>query len=218
MDIRNSLHRLGYDVHKITNSGEKAIQDIVEINPSLVLVNVCLIGELASVKLIDAIKINLKIPVLYLTDNLGLKTFINNKLEEPFSYIIKPFTERELYNAVEMALYKDKIQKQFQQENQKLLTVINSMGCAVVMIDINAYIQMINPIAEILTGWQQKEALGKFWRDVLNLVDKDTGEEIVHIVTQAMETGVVLQLPENCLLITRDGKKNPDCRYCCTNS
>ncbi|MBD2432435.1 MULTISPECIES: diguanylate cyclase domain-containing protein [Fischerella] len=209
VDIRNSLHRLGYDVHKITNSGEKAIQDIVEINPSLVLVNVCLIGELASVKLIDAIKINLKIPVLYLTDNLGLKTFINNKLEEPFSYIIKPFTERELYNTVEMALYKDKIQKQFQQENQKLLTVINSMGCAVVMIDINAYIQMINPIAEILTGWQQKEALGKFWRDVLNLVDKDTGEEIVHIVTQAMETGVVLQLPENCLLITRDGKKIP---------
>ncbi|PLZ95991.1 REC domain-containing diguanylate cyclase, partial [Fischerella thermalis CCMEE 5196] len=39
--------------------------------------------------------------------------------------------------------------------------------------------------------------------------DKDTGEEIVNIVTQAMETGIVLQLPENCLLITRDGKKIP---------
>jgi diguanylate cyclase (GGDEF)-like protein/PAS domain S-box-containing protein len=208
-DIINSLHRLGYDVHKITNSGEKAIQYIVEINPNLVLIDVCLIGEIVTIKVIDTIKINLKIPVLYLTDNLGLKTFSSNQLEEPLSYIIKPFTERELYNAVEMALYKDKIQKQFQQENQKLLTVINSMGCAVVITDINAYIQMINPIAEILTGWQQKEALGKFWRDVLNLVDKDTGEEIVHIVTQVMETGVVLQLPENCLLITRDGKKIP---------
>jgi diguanylate cyclase (GGDEF)-like protein/PAS domain S-box-containing protein len=209
VDIRNSLHRLRYDVHKITNSEKQIIQTIVDINPDLVIMNICLIGELEGVKVIDTIKINLKIPVLYLTDNLGLKTFSNNHFKEPFSYIIKPFTERELSNAVEMALYKDKIQKQLQQENQRLLTVINSMGCAVVMTDINAYIQMMNPIAEILTGWQQKEALGKFLGNVLNLVDKDTGEEIVHIVTQAMAAGVVLQLPEKCILVARDGKKIP---------
>ncbi|WP_315791545.1 diguanylate cyclase domain-containing protein [Fischerella sp. JS2] len=209
VDIRNTLHKLGYEVYKITDFGENAIQNIVEISPNLVLIDIGSIGKLDCVEVIDTIKINFTIPVLYLTDNSGLTTFNHNSLEEPFSYIIKPFTEKELYNAVEMALYKDKIQKQLQQENQKLLTVINSMGCAVVMTDINSCIQMINPIAEVLTGWQQKEALGKFWRDVLNLVDKDTGEEIVHIVTQAMETGVVLQLPENCLLITRDGKKIP---------
>lgn len=209
VDITNTLHNLGYEVHKITNFGENAIQNIVEISPDLVLICICLIEELDCVEVIDSIKFNLKIPVLYLTEDPEHKTFSNNHLGEPFSYIIKPFTEKELYNAVEMALYKEKIHKQLKQENQKLLTVINSMGCAVVMTDINSCIQMMNPVAEILTGCQQKEALGKFWRDVLNLVDQDTGEEIVDIVTQAMETGIVLQLPENCLLITRDGKKIP---------
>lgn len=209
VDIRNTLHRLGYEVHKIINFGENAIQNIVEISPDLVLIDICSIRGLDCVEVIDTIKFNLKIPVLYLTEDSERKTFSNNHLGEPFSYIIKPFTEKELYNAVEMALYKEKIQKQLQQENQKLLAVINSMGCAVVMTDINSCIQMMNPVAEILTGWQQKEALGKFWGDILNLVDKDTGEEIVNIVTQAMETGTVLQLPENCLLITRGGKKIP---------
>lgn len=209
VDITNTLHKLGYEVHKITNFGENAIQNIVEISPDLVLICICLIEELDCVEVIDSIKFNLKIPVLYLTEDPEHKTFSNNHLGEPFSYIIKPFTEKELYNAVEMALYKEKIHKQLKQENQKLLTVINSMGCAVVMTDINSCIQMMNPVAEILTGCQQKEALGKFWRDVLNLVDQDTGEEIVDIVTQAMETGIFLQLPENCLLITRDGKKIP---------
>ncbi|PMB17495.1 diguanylate cyclase domain-containing protein [Fischerella thermalis] len=209
VDIRNTLHRLGYEVHKIINFGENAIQNIVEISPDLVLIDICSIRGLDCVEVIDNIKFNLKIPVLYLTEDSERKTFSNNHLGEPFSYIIKPFTEKELYNAVEMALYKEKIQKQLQQENQKLLAVINSMGCAVVMTDINSCIQMMNPVAEILTGWQQKEALGKFWGDVLNLVDKDTGEKIVNIVTQAMETGTVLQLPENCLLITRGGKKIP---------
>lgn len=209
VDIRNTLHRLGYEVHKIISFGENAIKNIVEISPDLVLIDISSIRGLDCVEVIDTIKFNLKIPVLYLTEDSERKTFSNNHLGEPFSYIIKPFTEKELYNAVEMALYKEKIQKQLQQENQKLLAVINSMGCAVVMTDINSCIQMMNPVAEILTGWQQKEALGKFWGDVLNLVDKDTGEKIVNIVTQAIETGTVLQLPENCLLITRGGKKIP---------
>ncbi len=209
VDIINSLTKLGYEVHKITNSGEKAIQKLAEIKPKLVLIDICLAGEFDGVQVVDIIQNNLNIPVLYLTDSLDFQISNNNKLQEHFSYVAKPFAEKDLYNAVAMALYKDKIKKQLQSENQRLLAVINSMGCAVVMTDINACIQMMNPVAEILTGWQQKAAFGKDLGDVLNLVDKDTGEEIVHIATQAMKAGVVLQLPENCILITRDGRKIP---------
>ncbi|MFB2770239.1 diguanylate cyclase domain-containing protein [Pelatocladus sp. BLCC-F211] len=209
VDIRNSLNKLGYHVHKIANSVKEAIQNIAESKPNLVLIDICLVGEIDGVPVVDIIQDTFKIPVLYLTDCLDYKSLNKNQLQEPFRYIAKPFTEKDLYNAVEMALYKDKIQKQWQRENQRLLTLINSMGCAVVTTDINACIQMMNPVAEILTGWEQKAAFGKYLGEVLNLVDKDTGEEIVHIATQAMKAGVVLQLPENCILITRNGRKIP---------
>ncbi|TFI51850.1 diguanylate cyclase [Mastigocladus laminosus UU774] len=209
VDIKKSLIKLGYHVHKIANLVEEAIQNIVEIKPNLVLIDICLAEEIDGVQVVDIIQDTLKIPVLYLTDCLDCQILNKNKLQEPFSYIAKPFAEKDLYNAIEMALYKDKIQKQLQRENQRLLTVINSMGCAVVTTNISGYIQMMNPLAEILTGWEQKAALGKFLKEVLNLVDKDTGEDIVHIATQAIKAGVVLQLPENCILITRNGTKIP---------
>ncbi|TBR57197.1 REC domain-containing diguanylate cyclase [Westiellopsis prolifica IICB1] len=209
VDIKKSLIKLGYHVHKIANLVEDAIQSIVEIKPNVVLIDICLAEEIDGVQVVEIIQDNFKIPVLYLTDCLDCQILNKNKLQEPFSYIAKPFAEKDLYNAIEMALYKDKIQKQLQRENQRLLTVINSMGCAVVTTDISGYIQMMNPLAEILTGWEQKAALGKFLKEVLNLVDKDTGEDIVHIATQAIKAGVVLQLPENCILITRNGTKIP---------
>ncbi|BAZ68860.1 MAG: diguanylate cyclase [Pelatocladus maniniholoensis HA4357-MV3] len=209
VDIINSLKKLGYDVHTIANSVEPAIQKIADVQPQLVLIDICLAGEKDGVEIVDIIQNIFKISVLYITDFLDSKTLNKNKFQEPFSYIAKSFTERDLYNTVEMALYKDKIKKQLQRQNQRLLTVINSMGCAVVMTDINACIQMMNPVAEILTGWEQKAAFGKYLGDVLNLVDKDTGEEIVHIAMQAMKAGVVLQLPENCILVNRDGRKIP---------
>ncbi|MCP6761458.1 MAG: diguanylate cyclase [Fischerella sp. CENA71] len=208
-DIINSLNKLGYHVHKIAKSIEEAIQNIAEDKPNLVIIDICLLEAIDGVKIVDFIQNTFKTPVLYLTDCLDYKSLNKNQLQEPFRYIVKPFTEKDLSNAVEMALYKDKIQKQRQRENQRLLTLINSMGCAVVTTDINACIQMMNPVAEKLTGWEQKAAFGKYLGEVLNLVDKDTGEEIVHIATQAMKAGVVLQLPENCILITRDGRKIP---------
>ncbi len=209
VNIINSLNKLGYEAYKIVNSVEEAIQKLVDIKPNIVLIDICLAGEINSIKVVDMIQNIFKMPVIYLTDCLDSGILNKNKLQVHFSYITKHFTEKYLQNAVEMALYKDKIQKQLQRENQRLLTVINSMGCAVVMTDINACIQMMNPVAEILTGWEEQTAFGKNLGDVLNLIDKDTGENIVHIATQAMKAGVVLQLPENSIVITRDGREIP---------
>ncbi len=209
VDIRNSLLSLGYTVPEITNSGEAAIEKVAETQPNLVLMDICLAGKIDALQAGDIIQKNFHIPVLYLTEYISGKKSYQNQLHEPFSYILKPFGERDLHVAVEMALYKHQIEKKFEVEQQRLLTVINSMGSAVVITDATGCIEIMNPIAEAITGWKQEEALGKKISQVLKLIDKSTGEKIDYLTKQVIQTGAVLNLPDNCTLIARDGTEVP---------
>ncbi len=208
IDIKNSLQTLGYSVVKVTNSLEEAIKQVAETNPNLVLIDICLAAQINGVGVAEIIKNTFQVPVIYLTEYLE-NTFPKKLQNEPFSYLVKPFTEKDMYITIEMALYKHQIERILQSEKQQMKAIINSMGCAVVVTDTDGYIQMINPVASALTSWQQDEAYSKDIAEVLSLVDKDTEEKIENLATKVMKVGRVLQLPENCILIAKNGTKIP---------
>ncbi|RCJ17281.1 diguanylate cyclase [Nostoc sp. ATCC 43529] len=208
-NIRKSLQKLGYTVSEITESGEEAIKKIAEIQPTLVLIDICLTGEINGVQLVDIIQNKFHVPVVYIINSSEYKILQKNQLIEPFNYIIKPFLERDLHFVIEMALYKYQSEKRLQEEKQRLTAIINSMGRAVIVTYANGCIQMMNPTAEIITGWKQSEALGKDLVEVVSLVDKDVGEAIENLAIHVIEAGEIFNLPENCTLITKDGKEIP---------
>ncbi|MEH2086681.1 GGDEF domain-containing response regulator [Nostoc sp.] len=205
-NIRKSLQKLGYLVSEITESGEEVIKKVAETHPHLVLIDICL-AEIDGFDVADIIQNNFHVPVVYLTEYSEYKTLDKNQLSEPFSYIAKPFLESDLHFVIEMTLYKHQIKKTLYEEKQRLMTIINSMGCAVIVTYANGCIEMMNPIAELITGWKQSEALGKDLIEVVNLVNKDVGEKIENLATYAIEAGEIFNLPENCTLITKDGKE-----------
>ncbi|MCM0593332.1 MAG: diguanylate cyclase [Gloeotrichia echinulata IR180] len=209
LDIRKSLQKLGCSVTEITDFGEDTIKKVAEIHPDLVLIDICVTGEINGMHLVDIIQKDFHVPVLYLTEYSEYLNLDKKQLSEPFSYILKPCAEKDLRVAIEMALYKHQIAQTYQAEKQRLTTILNSMGCGVVVTSTNGHIQMMNPIAEALTGWQQHEALGKDLAEVVRLIDKDMDEEVKNLTTRAMETGKVLNLPQNCTLIAKDGNKIP---------
>ncbi|WP_445632296.1 REC domain-containing diguanylate cyclase [Nostoc sp. DSM 114161] len=208
-NIRKILQNLGYTVSEISESGEEVIKKIAEIKPNLVLIDICLAGEINGVRLVDIIQNNFHVPAVYIINRSEYKILENDRLIEPFNYIIKPFIERDLHFVIEMALYKHQSEKRLQQEKQRLTAILNSIGRAVIVTYENGCIQMMNPIAEILTGWKQSEALGKDLEEVVSLVDKDVGEAIQNLAIDVIEAGEISNLPENCTLISKDGKEIP---------
>lgn len=110
LDLQKRLQKVGYSVPAIANSGNRAINLAAAISPDLVLMDFRLIGELDGVKAADQISARFNIPVIYLT---------TRKLDESletFRYICKPFTEKELYIAIEIALAKNTTSSQFGSE------------------------------------------------------------------------------------------------------
>ncbi|MDZ8104217.1 MAG: diguanylate cyclase [Nostoc sp. DedQUE12a] len=208
-NIKKNLQKLGYTVSEITESGEEAIKKVAEFKPNLVLINICLTEETNGMQLADIIQNNFHLPVVYIIKNSEYKILQKNQVIEPFNYIIKPFIESDLHFVIEMALYKHQSEKRLQEEKQRLTAIINSMGRAVIVTYANGCIQMMNPTAEIITGWKQSEALGKELVEVVSLVDKDVGETIENLAIHVIEAGEIFHFPENCTLITKEGKEIP---------
>ncbi|MBC1240443.1 diguanylate cyclase domain-containing protein [Nostoc sp. 2RC] len=208
-NIKKILQKLGYIVSEITESGEEVIKKVAEIQPNLVLIDICLAGEINGVEVVDIIENDFQIPVVHIINRSEYKVLQKKQLIQPFNYIIKPFLKSDLHFVIEMTLYKYQSEKTLQEEKQRLTAIINSMGRAVIVTYANGSIQMMNPTAEIITGWKQSEALGKDLVEVVSLVDKDVGEAIENLAVDVIEAGEIFNLPENCTLISKDGKKIP---------
>lgn len=209
MDIKNRLNFLGYAVPAIVDSGEEAIKKVAETHPDLVIMDIRLSGKMDGITSAETIRNRFKIPVIYLTAYSDKETLQRAKITEPYGYILKPLEERELQIAIEMALYKHQMESQLKERAQRLDMIIKSMGDAVVVTDNNGCIQLMNPVAEALTGWNQEEAFGKDVVEILCLINKDTGEATENPAATVMREGVVRNLPTSCRLIARDGTERP---------
>jgi diguanylate cyclase (GGDEF)-like protein/PAS domain S-box-containing protein len=204
VEIINRLQNLGYTVPDITDSGKETIKTVAETHRHLVFIDICLLGKINEVQMAD-IQNNFDGAMLYLTKYSLDPTLHEQQLIEPFSYILKPIADRDLHTAVEMAFYKQEIKNKLEEKYHQLTATINSMGCGVVVTDTNGCVQIMNPLAEKLTGWKQDEAVGKDLTEVFSLIDNEMNEPIGNLAKQAIKADAILNLPENCTLIAKDG-------------
>ncbi len=105
-DIQNSLKKLGYQINAIVNSGDKAIKEVEENRPDIILMDIMLKGSMTGIEAAKQIKERFSLPVIFLTAYADDTTLNKAKITEPYGYIIKPFREKELQTTIEMALYK----------------------------------------------------------------------------------------------------------------
>lgn len=63
----------------------------------------------------------------------------------------------------------------FQDEKQKADIIINSIDDGVVLVDANNVIQVFNPAAATLTGWQQSESVGLDYRSIVRFANDKGG-------------------------------------------
>jgi two-component system cell cycle sensor histidine kinase/response regulator CckA len=86
---------------------------------------------------------------------------------------------------------------------------LRSVGDGVIATDTAARVTLMNPTAEMLTGWTQAEAMGRPLTEVFGIVNELTGERAENPADRVIREGVVLGLANHTLLISRDGTRRP---------
>ncbi|MBG1241690.1 GGDEF domain-containing response regulator [Nostoc sp. NZL] len=209
MDIQNRLRKFGYTVLGLADSGEEAIKKAADDSLDLVLMDIHLKGKMDGVEAAQIIHNIFNVPIIYLTANADESTLDRAKVTEPFGYILKPFKEKELKFTIEITLSKHRTEKKLKQNEQWLTTVLKSIGDAVITSDASGTVTFMNPIAEVMTGWNYSDAFGKEATEVFNITHEKTRVIIESPITQVLQSGVTVGLPEQTILIARNGVEIP---------
>ena len=85
-----------------------------------------------------------------------------------------------------------KEQHTYTENDERLSTILNSVSDAVIATDGQGLITFMNPVAEILTGWEMVEVSGKPITDILNIYIRD-GEDLIKNISliEVLQKGFV---------------------------
>lgn len=205
-DIQFSLKNLGYTVAGIVASGAEAVSKARELKPDLVLMDVMLKGPMDGIAAAEQIRSQGNIPVVYLTAYIDEQTLKRAKASEAFGYLLKPFEERELRTTIEMALYRHLMERKLLESHEWFETTIRCLGDAVIATDAGDSIQLINPMAETLTGWARGDAIGRKLADVFCLKEPSALPAKADLQGPA---GWATEYGKDSILVSRDGHPVP---------
>lgn len=103
--LRMMLVKAGYVVCDIARSVPEALEIIKAENPALVLLDIFLKGKQTGIDLAKQLKED-HVAFIYLSANSNEKILTAAKATEPYGFLVKPFREKDLMIALEIAFYR----------------------------------------------------------------------------------------------------------------
>ena len=92
-------------------------------------------------------------------------------------------------------------------EKERLDVTLHSIGDGVITTDEKGCVQLINPIAEKMTGWTSADAIGRPLPEVFHIVDEDTRQACPNPVDLVSESGEIIELASHTILLSKDGRE-----------
>lgn len=159
-NIERSLLHLGYAVAGVCANADEVRRAIDAGLPDLVLMDIHLEGSEDGVSVAERLRDLHALPVVYLAGLMDDATLERAKITQPFGYIAKPFSQRELQITLEIALYKAEMEKRLAEQEIHIQRIIDSISQGFCLLDDAGMVRYANsalaemlgrPIAE-LTG------------------------------------------------------------------
>jgi two-component system, cell cycle sensor histidine kinase and response regulator CckA len=159
LDIKSFLERSGYAVVGVYASGEDLLEQFSAKKPDIVLMDIKIRGKLDGVETAKIVHEKYYTPVVLLTAFADDETIARAKITQPFGYIIKPFEERELKTAIEIALYRAAMETRLRASEERYRNLFHDGISANFLADPSGLITEANPAFRALVGLGPEDEL-----------------------------------------------------------
>ena len=144
LDLTRRLNKLGYRVAAALASGEEALAWAAQQRPDLVLMDIVLCGQLDGIRTADELRRRYGLPVIFLTAYSDDKTLSRASGVRPYGYLLKPFDDRELYTAIEMALYRARFEQQLRESEERFRLIAENAPDYILLLELTGEIKFVN--------------------------------------------------------------------------
>lgn len=104
LNLQQRLIKLGYEVVGRAASGAQALELAESGKPDIVLMDIHIEGDIDGIDTAAQLLARYRLQVIYLTAYSEDTTLERAKATQPYGYLLKPFSERELHATLQMAL------------------------------------------------------------------------------------------------------------------
>lgn len=102
-DISFDLTEMGFNVVDIAISDKECFSAFDQYSPDVLIMDIKIKGKLNGIEVVNSLKKNHSIPVIYLSSNTDSKTLKEAVDSQPQAFLTKPYNKKELKLAIELA-------------------------------------------------------------------------------------------------------------------
>jgi PAS domain S-box-containing protein len=166
-DLKEMLTGMGYEVPGTVDTGEGAIAFADELHPDLILMDINLSGAMDGITAGGEIRSRWGIPLIYVTAFATPEMIDRAKKTTPSGYIVKPFNERQIQTAIEIALYNAAIERQLKVRDETIRTLLDRIDNPALLLDVKGTIIALNEAMTKRVGIMPEHLLGTSYLDLI---------------------------------------------------
>ena len=163
------LRRASYEVCDIARSVAAALKIIASEKPDMVLVDIHLQGKLTGIDLAQMIS-QKNIAFIYISANSRQEILDAAKVTRPYGFLLKPFREKDILIALEVALYTQRQDRELRQKLKKPVDPVQHLATDSNIVGVSKEALLLNSNIKIVS---QSEVA------VLILGESGTGKELI---------------------------------------
>jgi DNA-binding NtrC family response regulator len=183
LGIGTSLGKMGYHVAGTAATGEQAIKAARELAPDVILMDIRLQGTMDGVSAAAEIRSSSGAPVVFLTAYADEQTLTRAKAASPFGYVQKPFQDKDLHLAIEMALLRSSLEKKLnvaiaEAEHQRAFfeAIFETNPNGILVVDAECRVRAANQAIERMLGLGADQLTGRHVGAVFRCAHAATGK------------------------------------------
>lgn len=130
MEIETRLMKMDYEVIGPVATGERALSLASAAHPDLALMDINILGPQDGVEIAALLRERHGIPVIFLSAYSDDATIQRAAVTGPLGYLTKPFSDRDVRAAIEVALYKQSTDRELARYREQLERTVIELRAA----------------------------------------------------------------------------------------
>ncbi len=126
LDIKRRLEKLGYQVTGMAARAQQAMTLIEDDLPDVILMDIHLKDSMDGIDIANVINQKYQVPVIFITAYSEDTTVGRASQARPYGYLLKPFSERDLYAVIKISLERSRWDRELQRRETHLRLAIEA--------------------------------------------------------------------------------------------